>query len=368
LGKLTTSWGRVGDHCRRRERACRSALLALAVLACGAVACQQAGDEQAPAGGGAATRGGDATDGPLVLYSGVDRRVVEPLLEAFHDASGTEVEVRYGGPEILATLLEEGTRTRADVVYAPDAATLGALSRRGLLLELPMEAMQAVPARFAAVDSQRDWLGISGRARVIAHGAGVPAAGLPRSLEQLADRRHRAAFGLAPASPSLQAQLSAYRIAESEEALDSLLAGIRDNAPQLFPDEGAVVRAVASGEVTFGLVDHAEVWRQLGGDPAGRVGLFALDQGTTAGFVNLSAVGVLSQDPRAVDLVRFLLAREAQGALAAATFEYAVAVDMPPPDGVPPLAPGSARRVDFADVAAVLDETRTALRRVGLLR
>ena len=52
-------------------------------------------------------------------------------------------------------IVAEGTQTPAAVFVAQDAAALGALSRKGLLRELPMEIVQQVEPRFAGPEGAK---------------------------------------------------------------------------------------------------------------------------------------------------------------------------------------------------------------------
>lgn len=119
---------------------------------------------------------GDVTGagGELVIYSGRSENLVAPLIEEFEKETGINVEVRYGGTaEMAATILEEGDNSPADVFFAQDAGSLGALAQAGRLEKLPDETVNKVDARYRGLDGE--WVGASGRAR-----AGVqhrPAAG-----------------------------------------------------------------------------------------------------------------------------------------------------------------------------------------------
>ncbi|HLF91536.1 MAG TPA: substrate-binding domain-containing protein, partial [Anaerolineales bacterium] len=93
-----------------------------------------------PSEGGASTEAEqpDVSPGSLVLYSGRSESLVGPIIQQFSDASGIEVEVRYGNTaEIAATLLEEGDNTPADVFWAQDPGGLGAVAEAGMLTTLP---------------------------------------------------------------------------------------------------------------------------------------------------------------------------------------------------------------------------------------
>ena len=342
------------------------AFVALLLLLVGLAGCREAREDGAAAAAQAAPEAA-ADDGPLLLYSGRSRELTAPLLERFERRSGIGVEVRWGGSaELAAALVAEGTATPADLFLSQGAAPLGGLSRKGLLRELPDELVRGVPAQFAGSEQKHDWAGLSGRARAVLYD---PAATrpelLPRSLEELGDPRHRGRFGLAPGQPSFQAQMAAYRVLHGEEALDELLARVHANEPRLYASEEEVLRAVASGEAAWGLVEHVLPARAEAEGVGGRVALHFMD-GQGAAFVDVAAIGVLSSDPRALELVRFLLDEEAQDQFAERAHEYPLARGTAPDAGLPPLEGLRSPRLDFADVAAVLEETGRALRRHGL--
>jgi iron(III) transport system substrate-binding protein len=361
----------------RRMRGAGALATALLVGFLGPLACSRVGEGEAGAapGGGDATaqqgeRRGDDADGPLTVYAARPEGVLGPLLDEFGDEHDVELAVRYGAPqELLDAVFQQVTNGGPDVFLAPDGVTMGALSRRGLLRELPMDLVALVPARFAAVDQRHDWVGLTARPRAVVYDrTRVRPETLPRSLEGVRDRAHRAAFGIAPTSPSFTAHLAVYRVAKGEEALDSLLAGIRDNQPKAYGSDGEVVQGVLRGEVRWGLVDLGAAARDLAAAPQGRLAIARLDQGDVSGFVDASAGGVLSEDPRGVELLRYLLGTAAQERLGRAAGEYPLAAGVAAPDGLPKLETLSTPAVDFADVAAVLGETQRALRRVGLVK
>jgi iron(III) transport system substrate-binding protein len=163
--------------------------------------------------------------------------------------------------------------------------------------------------------------------------------------------------------------MAAYRVLHGEEALDRLLASLHAGEPRLLPSDDAVVEAVARGEVDWGLVDHSALRRQAAAATAGgaaAVAGFFMPAGDGSGFVDVAGIGVLSDDPRALELVRFLLGEEAQDWFAEQTHEYPLARGTPPAPELPPLSELRTPRLDFADVAAVLGETSRAVRRHGL--
>ena len=100
-------------------------LIALLLLtACAAVPVPaEEGEERASA------EMSDGESGSLIVYSGRNENLVGPLLEQYREATGVDVEVRYGSTaEMAATILEEGQNSPADVFFGQDAGALGALS------------------------------------------------------------------------------------------------------------------------------------------------------------------------------------------------------------------------------------------------
>ncbi|MCI0543236.1 MAG: substrate-binding domain-containing protein, partial [Actinobacteria bacterium] len=75
----------------------------------------------------------------LIVYSGRNENFVAPVVEAFTEATGIEVRVRYGDgtSDLAATILNEGETTDADVFWAQDPAWIGAIGDAGLLSVLP---------------------------------------------------------------------------------------------------------------------------------------------------------------------------------------------------------------------------------------
>jgi len=126
--------------------------------------------------------GPSATAEPLTIYCGRNERLIQPILDRFTRRSGIPIRVRYGSTsELAATLMEEDRGTPAALFIAQDAAALGALSRAGLFRSLPSEVLEQVPSQFRSAGG--DWVGLSGRARVIVYNVTrVEPADLPQSL------------------------------------------------------------------------------------------------------------------------------------------------------------------------------------------
>ena len=107
-------------------------------------------------------------DDYVILYSGRNETLVQPLIDAFTEQTGITVDIRYAGSsELAAQLLEEGADSPASVFLSQDAGALGALSLEGLFAELPSDITDRVIPEFTSYDDT--WVGITGRARAIVY-------------------------------------------------------------------------------------------------------------------------------------------------------------------------------------------------------
>ena len=135
---------------------------------------------------------------PLVIYSGRGESLVQPLIDQFQATSGIEVQVNYGKTTALAaTLLEEGSKTPADVYFAQDPGGLGSVD--SMLSTLSSEVVAMVPEW--ASDPQGKWVGTSGRARVVVYNTdAVDPADLPASLEGFTDPKWKGRIAIRASS------------------------------------------------------------------------------------------------------------------------------------------------------------------------
>ncbi len=273
----------------------------------------------------AAACGGD-DEASITVYSGRSEELIGPIIERFEAQSDIEVTVRYGGTaELLATLLEEGGRTRADVYIAQDAGALGAIESAGRLIELDADLLERVPVAFRSTSGR--WVGISGRARVIVYNTErVDPGELPDSILGFTDPKWRGRIGWAPANGSFQAFVTALRLTRGEDAARDWLEGILANDPIEYPKNTPIVAAVAAGEVDVGFVNHYYLHRFVAeqGEGFGARNAYTApgDPGT---LINVAGAGILSSSDaqaEAAQLLAFLLSEEAQRYFTQETFEY----------------------------------------------
>lgn len=312
--------------------------------------------------------GGD--DGELTIYSGRDKDLVGHLLDRYAKEKGVDIKVRYGGtPELAATINEEGDASPADVFFSQDAGALGLLQEEGRLARLPRDVLAAVDERFRS--PKGDWVGVSGRARVIAYNRGeLKQSDLPRSVLGLTARRWKGKVGWAPTNASFQSFVTALRKSVGEGRAERWLRGMRDNDVQVYENNVAIRDAVAKDEIQVGLINHyyvAEARAEQGPDYP--VAVYEPPGGDPGALVNAAGAAVLRSSDASEEaerFVRFLLSKEAQAYFAHETKEYPLAAGVKPEHGLIPLRQIQQPHVDLSDLAD-LQGTVDLLEKTGVL-
>jgi iron(III) transport system substrate-binding protein len=333
-------------------------VMVLAVAALLSVAAGCGGDDDA---------GADET---LVVYSGREEELVEPLFERFEQETGIDVEVRYGdSAELAATIAEEGDNSPADVFFAQDPGSLGAVEREGQLAELPQEALDRVPARFRDPDGH--WVGTSGRSRVIAYNTdALTEDEVPDSVFALTDPKWKGKIGIAPTNASFQAFVSAMLLELGEERTRTWLEGLKANEPKLYEKNTPVVEAVGSGEIELGLVNHYYLYLVKEETPDAAVANHFLTGEDPGALVSVAGAAILETAEHAdaaQQFVEFLLSEPSQRFYVdeAEEAEYPVVPGIEAKAGLPPLDSLGGPQIQLDQLGPELERTLELLNEVG---
>jgi iron(III) transport system substrate-binding protein len=245
-----------------------------------------------------------AEDVTLVVYSGREQELVEPLYERFTEETGIELDVRYGdSPGMAAQLLEEGDNSPADVFYAQDAGAISAVADQ--LAELPDEVLDRVETRLRDGDGR--WVGVTGRARALVYNTDeVADSELPGSVTELVEDEWQGRVAIAPTNASFVAWVTALRLTEGDDVARQWLEGLKANDVRTYEKNGAIVDAVGRGEVEVGLVNHYYLYEKLGQDADLPAANHYFDDGDVGNFVNVSAVGMLETSEHQEAAIRFI--------------------------------------------------------------
>jgi iron(III) transport system substrate-binding protein len=332
----------------------------ITLLAAGLVASAAACGGDGDAGGG----------GTLTVYSGREEELVAPLLEQFEQEKGVELEVRYGdSAELAATIAEEGENSPADVFFAQDPGSLGAVEEEDLLAELPDEVLDRVPEQFR--DPQGHWTGTSGRVRVIAYNTEeLSESEVPDSVFELTDPKWKGKIGFPPTNASFQAFVTAMRLSAGEERTREWLEGFAANDPRTYEKNTPVVEAVAAGEIQLGLVNHYYLYLVKEEQPDAPVANHFLEAGDPGALVSVAGAAIVEatdEEELAQDFVEYLLSDEGQRFYTeeAEEAEYPLVEGVEQKAGLPPLEMLDGPDVELDAFGPELEKTLELLREVG---
>ena len=324
-------------------------LALVAVLACGA-------------------EGAGASPGELTIYSGRSKTLVGPLIEQFSQATGVKTSVKYAGtPQLVATLLEEGDKTPADIFFAQDPGGLAAVEH--MLAPLPGDILDRVPAW--ASSSTGRWVGLSGRARTVVYNTeALTEADLPPDIYDFIDPKWSGRIGWAPTNASFQTMVTAMRSVWGEEKTGKWLEGIQANQPNIYPKNTPIVAAVGSGEIDVGFVNHYYLHRFLAEEGEGFTARnYHPKAGGPGAIIMVAGAGILEQSGNrstAERFLEFMLSQVAQEFFAGKTFEYPLAEGVAQYPGLAPLSDIQNPGLTAGELSD-LKGTQQLLRRTGLL-
>ena len=314
--------------------------------------------------------GSDPGSGPITVYSGREEELVAPLFDRFTEATGIDVKVRYGdSAELAATIAEEGDNSPADVFFAQDPGSLGAVDPQ--LEQLPAETLDRVAQRFRDADGR--WVGTSGRVRVLVYNTDrLNESELPDSVLELTRSEWKDRVGIAPTNASFQAFVTAMRLSLGEDRTRVWLEGMKANRAKTYEKNTPIVEAVASGEIDVGLVNHYYLALVKEEQPDAPIANHLFEAGDPGTLVSVAGAGVLASTDQRDDaeaFVEFLLSDEAQRFYVdeAEENEYPLVDGVAPSPGLVPLEQIDGPDVELTAFGAELQQTVELLRETGWL-
>ena len=304
----------------------------------------------------------------LTVYSGRSEEFIAPFFADWEASTGIKLNVRYGdSAELSAQILEEGSNSPADLFLSQDAGSLGAISQDGLFTALPSDVAADIPAAYVAAN--REWVGITGRARVYAY-APDRVKTLPVSFTDLTRPIYKNQIGIAPTNASFQAFLTALIENKGIAFAKTWLEGLKTNGVKIYLKNSAIVEAIDKGEISIGLVNHYYIWEvseALGRPINVKNGFFA--PGDLGNLINVSGAGILQTSGKqkaAQDLINYLTSTAAQQKFVNDTHEYSLLDGAMPPAQLPALDKIGAPSIDLKTLSNI-KATQDLLIQVGLL-
>jgi iron(III) transport system substrate-binding protein len=298
----------------------------------------------------------------LTIYSGQHEQTTALLAAAFEKQAGIEVSVRSGDEATLGNqIVQEGSNSPADVLYAENTPVLEALREKRLLAAVDPATLASVPARYDAVDGR--WVGVSARASVLVYDADqLKAAQVPSSILDLGKPAWRGKVGFAPSETDFQPLVSAIVKLDGTAAAESWLSGLQ-SAGRIYADNETVVNQVNSGQSALGPINSYYWYRLRAEKGAGAIhsALHYYAPGDPGALLDVSGAAVLASSRHktaAQRFLAFLVSRSGQETIAHShSYEYPLRPGVAPAAGLPPLAalhPNSLTPAELGDGSAAL--------------
>jgi len=294
-------------------------LLAGSLAACG-------GSATAGSGGSAGSAGSAQT---ITLYNGQHEQTTQALVTAFERQTGIKVKVRSDSEAVLtAQILQEGSRSPADVIYTENSPPLTRLADQHLLAPVDASTLASVPARYDS--PAEDWAGVSARVTVLVYNTrALSQTQLPASAMDLANPKWKGKFGFAPSETDLQPVITSITRAHGRAVALAWLRGLKANAgSNVYPDNETVIAKVNSGQVQIALINNYYWYRlrlQLGA-AAIHSAVAHLAPGDSGYVLDVSGAGVLASSQHkaaAQKFLAFLVSAQGQAIIAHSdSYEY----------------------------------------------
>lgn len=284
---------------RRSVRLLAVAAAATAVL--GLASCSSSDDS------GSEAAGGDAATTTITLYSGQHEDLAKALAAGFEQDTGITVDVRAGkDADMVNQIIEEGDRSKADVIITEEPGPIAELDGKGLLAPVDKAALALPDQRF--VPSTGNWLPWAARSRVMFYDPQlIPEDQLPASILDLADPQWKGKFAYAPSGAFVSTTTYLINTIGKDKTLDWLKAikanGVNEQS------NGKVRDSVEAGQHEFGLSNHYYWYilaKQKGGEQNLTSRVHFLNNDDAGALMLASGAGVLKSSPHQAEAQKFV--------------------------------------------------------------
>lgn len=308
----------------------------------------------------------------LIVYSGRSDKFIKPVIKAFTKQTGIKVVLHTGSSTALLNKLNlEAERTKADLYISNDAGNLQKGTEFKLFQPMDDKMVKVIPANFRAKDNS--WVGLSARARVLVVSTKDKSADFVKSVFDLADPRLKGKLGITHSSnESYIAGVTVYLRANNEKVIKSWLNGMKTNVgSSVFNKHSKIVKAVANGRKSIGLVNHYYIYRHLAKHPDASIKVVLPDQrkddmGVAWNVAGVAIVKHSSKKKAAQQLVEFMVSEAGQKLFAEVNQEYPTRPGVPAADKVPTRASYKVADVPMTDLGEYRSATLDIIEAVGM--
>ena len=200
----------------------------------------------------------------VVVYAALDREFSEPILQQYEEATGVTVLASYDVEStksvgLTSQLMLERDRPRCDLFWNNEILNTLRLAEQGVLDVYRSPQAEHYPKQFVSADGR--WQGFAARVRVlIVNTELVSAEERPDSIHDLLDPKWKGKVGIAkPLAGTTATHAACLFAAWGEEEASDFFSQLKQNAKVLSGNK-QVAKAVARGELAFGLTDTDDAW------------------------------------------------------------------------------------------------------------
>lgn len=306
----------------------------------------------------------------LVVYSGRSDKFVKPVVQAFTEETGIKVLLHSGKSTALLNKLKlEGERTQADIFISNDAGNLEKGSELGLFKAVSSDIADTIPANYRAANNT--WLGVSARARVLVMNTNASDLGFVKSVFDLADPRLKDKLAITHSgNGSYIAGVTVYMEAAGKDKAKNWLQGMKNNVgSQVFNKHSKIVKAVASGKKSVGLVNHYYIYRHLDKNPNAPIKIVLPDQDNMGVAWNVAGAAISKyskKSKQAEQFIAFLISEKGQKLFAEVNREYPTRPGIDAASSVPKAGSYKVANVPMAMLGQKRNETLDLIEMVGM--
>ncbi len=272
----------------------------------------------------------------ITLYNGQHVETTDSLVASFEKKyPNIKVAVRSDDEDTFdAQIVQEGSRSPADVFYTENSPALEYLQQRGLLAKVEASTLAKTPSKYNSPGG--DWVGVSARVSVLIYNPSlIKKSQLPTGVLQLANPKYAGKLAFAAGETDFQPIVTSVVKAYGEEAALKWLNGIKSNAgSHIYPDNETISDEVNRGAVAFGVVNQYYWYRMRAEIGSSNVhSKIAYFSPRNPGYViDVSGAGILKSSTHkaaAQRFLAFLVSKQGQEIIAhSISFEYPIASDV----------------------------------------
>ncbi|TCP63242.1 iron(III) transport system substrate-binding protein [Rhodovulum bhavnagarense] len=274
------------------------------------------------------------------IYSYRQPELINPVLEAFTEATGIKTNVAFLSKGMVERLQAEGTRSPADIILTTDISRLAEAVAAGVTQPVESKVLnENIPAAFR--DPGLNWFGVTTRARIVYASRDRVDPAEVTTYEDLADPKWKGRICTRSGTHSYTLALVAAMLHHhGEDQTRSWLEGVKANlARKPQGNDRAQVKAIWAGECDISLGNTYYMGQMLADEEqkawAESINVLfpSFEGGGT--HVNVSGVAMTSAAPNREDalaFMEFLASQQAQEIYASEVFEYPVAPGTTPSD------------------------------------